>query len=83
MKTNQEITAIANDNLSAQQIMKEVIFKFDDGSEYTIRPGKEGDTIFGEKAHDIMFRMMRHFNYANVHEKLRIEFILNEIRTES
>lgn len=57
--------------------MQEVIFKFDDGSEYTVRFQHVGDTVMGAMAHEIMFAMGRHFNYLPPTLEDKINFIIS------
>ena len=57
--------------------MKQVDIKFEDGSEYIIRPDGLGDTIMGSIAHDIMFKMMKAHDYKEASMKEKILFIAN------
>lgn len=41
-------------------MITEVVFKFEDGSDYTVRRDGHGDTIFGGLAHKVMFAMQKH-----------------------
>lgn len=57
--------------------MKEIEFKFNDGSTYTVRRDGVGDTIMGPDAHTVMHDMNHTYNYENQPMAVRIDFILN------
>lgn len=57
--------------------MKEVSFKFIDGSEYIVRPNGIGDTIVGDIANSIRHRMNIAYAYNPVPYKQKIQFIVN------